>query len=154
MSKLKTKAQLDKAADARLRKAYNITLKDYAYLERQSEGKCWISDRPPGTRRLHVDHDHSWKKVKIETLGNRLSGWAASATYNGVCYVAGGPKKSLAVRALKQKLLRASIRGLLSYNMNTGIQKFSDDPALLRAAADYLENFRKKSPLTGRMENA
>ena len=149
MSKLKTKAQLDKATDARLRKTYNITLKDFAYLERQSEGKCWISGRPPGTRRLHVDHDHSWKKATI--LSSKTpAGWLASAIYNGAYYVAINPKKSLAVRALKQKLLRASVRGLLSYNMNAGLQKFSDDPALLRAAADYLENFKKKSPLIGR----
>jgi hypothetical protein len=49
-------------------------------------------------------------------------------------------------------LLRASVRGLLSYNMNAGLQKFSDNPELLRAAAEYLEKFKQGSPLTGREE--
>ena len=32
------------------------------------------------------------------------------------------------------------IRGLLTMSMNKGLAYFNDDPALLRAAADYLEN--------------
>ena len=32
------------------------------------------------------------------------------------------------------------IRGLLTMSMNKGLGYFNDDPALLRAAADYLDN--------------
>jgi hypothetical protein len=149
--KPKTQAQRDGITDAHYRKDYNITLRDYEYLAKQHDGKCWVSDRPPVTRRLHVDHDHSWTKVKIDTAKSDNT-WAASAEYNGVLYVSTSAKRSLAVRDLKQTLLRASVRGLLSYNINAGLQKFSDSPELLRAAADYLEKFKQGSPLIGRTE--
>ena len=145
-SKPRTEEQIRRADDARLKRTYNITSEDREYLEKKKDGKCWISGRPPGTRRLSVDHDHSWKKVKIDTI-HWEEGWTAYATYNGVEYTAYSRKKSLAICELKRKLLRASVRGLLSYNINAGLQKFSDSPELLRAAADYLENFQKGSPL-------
>jgi hypothetical protein len=148
-AKPKTKAQLDKDADRRLQKTYNITLAEYNELANRNHGCCWVSGKPAGSRRLHVDHDHSWKKVKIATLKLK-DGWCASALYNGVEYVGFNTKKSLAVRKVKRDLLRASVRGLLSYQINSGLQKFGDDPRLLRAAADYLENFQKGSPLSGR----
>jgi len=147
--KPKTKAQLDRAADLRLKKTYNISLADYDYLLNKNEGKCWISGKDPGTRRLHVDHDHRWKKVTIRATKYGDT-WEATGTYNGVTYKTFGAKKSLAVRDLKRKLLRASVRGLLSYSSNAGLQKFSDDPEQLRSAADYLENFQQGSPLSGR----
>jgi hypothetical protein len=155
--KPRTQRQVNQATDARLQKTYNITLADRTYLESLHDGKCWISGRPAGTRSLHVDHDHSYKKVKIQAERwtpekNDADTWCVSAVYNGVEYFEINPKKSIAVRDLKKQLLRASVRGLLSYNINAGLQKFSDSPELLRAAADYLENFRKGSPLTGRGE--
>jgi len=150
-SKQKTKVQLDKDADRRLQKTYNITLREYEELAKRHGGCCWVSGKPAGTRRLHVDHDHSWKKVKIET--EKLEdGWLARAVYNQNEYVGTNLKKSLAVKQVKRKLLRASVRGLLSYQVNSGLQKFSDSPELLRAAADYLENFQNGSPLSGQEE--
>jgi hypothetical protein len=146
--KAKTQAQLDRATDLRLQKAYNITLADYEKMEKTHGGKCWISGRPPGSRRLHVDHDHSWKKVKITTSKLSETGnWVATANYLHTDYTGYGAKKSLAVREVKRKLLRASVRGLLTYSINAGLQKFSDDPKLLRVAADYLE--KHQGPLTG-----
>ena len=146
-SKPKTKSQQDRATDLRLQKTYNITLREYEQLLRDQGGVCAISGKPAGTRRLHVDHDHSWKKIKIETQ-KLIGGWSAEATYNNIDYVSFNTKKSLAVRQLKRKLLRASVRGLLAYTPNAGLQKFSDDPKMLRAAADYLENFQKNSPFS------
>jgi hypothetical protein len=151
-SKPKTKVQLDRAADSRLKKTYNISLTDYENLLAMNDGKCWICDRPPGERRLHVDHDHSYKKVKIATfqLSSRPGTWTATGEYNGVDYLANAPKRSLAVRDLKRQLLRASIRGLLCYNHNSGLQKFSDKSEWLGSAAAYLAKFvTKGGPLTG-----
>ena len=146
--KPKTKAQLDKDADRRLQKTYNITLREYEEMAKRNNGCCWVSGKPAGTRRLHVDHDHAWKKAKIWTV--KVNGlWSVAARYNGGEYVGVNSKKSLAVLQVKRQLLRASVRGLLSYQINAGLQKFGDDPILLRAAANYLENFQKGSPLSG-----
>lgn len=149
MSKPKTQAQLDRATDLRLRKTYNISLADYEYLLEQKGGVCWITGRPPTGNRLHVDHDHSWKKVKIET-GKHEDKWSASAKYNGNVYICIDPKKSLAVKDVKRQLLRASVRGLIGYSVNAGLQKFSDNPVWLREAAAYLENHENQNPLSGR----
>jgi len=150
--KTKSKVQKDRDTDRRLLRAYNITLQEYDEMAKRNNGCCWVSGKPAGTRRLHVDHDHSWKKVKIETTKLK-EGWEAVATYNESEFVGFNTKKSLAVRKVKRDLLRASVRGLLSYQINSGLQKFGDDPRLLRAAADYLENFKKGSPLSGQETN-
>ena len=140
MKKPKTKAQLDRATDQRLQKTYNRDLKWYDSQLKEQGGGCAVCGKPPGTRRLHVDHDHSWKKVKIETVKSPDTGkWIATAKYLGKDYTSCGLKKSLAARDVKRQLLRDSVRGLLCYAHNAGLQKFSDRPDLLRAAADYLE---------------
>ena len=139
MPKAKTKAQLDRATDQRLRKTYGVGLDWYDCQLRIQGGGCAICHKPPTGRRLHVDHDHSWKKVKIEAKKQPLSkNWRSSAKYLGKEFVAGGTKKSLAVREIKKMLLRASVRGLLCYTHNAGLQKFQDDPEILKSAAEYL----------------
>lgn len=153
VSKPKTKAQLDRATDLRLRKTYNITLKDYEYLSQLKNGGCWICGSVPSNRRLHVDHDHSWKKVPLQFISPKESEtgvWFAKAVYNGEEYVEIDPKKSLATRGLKKQLLRASVRGLLCYQHNAGLQKFSDKTEWLLSSARYLGNFHVESPLIGR----
>lgn len=138
MKKPKTQEQLDRATDLRLQKTYNRDLAWYnAQLEEQ-EGGCGICERPEGTRRLHVDHDHSWKKIKIETMKTGGS-WVAKALYLGNLYLESSEKKPTAVRKIKRLLLKNSVRGLLCYSCNAGLQKFSDSPTRFRAAAKYLE---------------
>ena len=138
MTKPKTQEQLDRATDLRLQKTYNRDLAWYnAQLEEQ-EGGCGVCGRPEGTRRLHVDHDLSWKKVRIETMKTR-GAWVAKALYLGNLYLEGSEKKSTAVRKIKRLLLKDSVRGLLCYSCNAGLQKFADSPKRFRAAADYLE---------------
>ena len=149
MSKPKTQAQLDKATDTRLRKTYNISLKDYEYLLKLGNGGCWICGRPEGDRRLHVDHDHGWKKA-VYTCLKIGAKWEATGVYNGNVYQSSESKKSLAIKGLKREMLRASVRGLLCYQHNAGLQKFSDNHVQLINAANYLTSYIKESPLTGR----
>ena len=40
----------------------------------------------------------------------------------------------------KERNSRKSVRGLLDWRCNAGLARFSDDPARLRAAANYLES--------------
>ena len=72
----------------------------------------------------------------------------------GVCAICGEPPKSVRLhvdhkhqpkerqlkRKKQQKLLRANVRGLLCWRCNTALQKFRDNPVLMRNAANYLEN--------------
>ena len=71
--------------------------------------------------------------------------WAATAHYNGRDYVEQAKKKSEARKLLKEQLKRASVRGLLCYPHNAGLQKFRDNPQFLRNAANYLGWFQNGS---------
>lgn len=140
MKKPKTQTQLDRATNLRLQKTYNRDLDWYDRQLGKQGGGCGVCGRPPGDRRLHVDHDHSWKKAKVSSEKLESSNtWVATAEYLGKSYTSSGAKKSLAVRAVKRMMLRDSVRGLLCYTHNSGLQKFGDNPVLLRAAAEYLE---------------
>ncbi len=77
-----------------LNKTYGITEAQYNFLLEAHSGKCWICDKPPKVRRLHVEHDHKTGRI----------------------------------------------RGLACWTCNRGLQQYSDEPARLRAAADYLES--------------
>ena len=144
MPKPKTQAQIDRTTDARLLKKYGVGLDWYnTQLEKQG-GVCAITGQPPGTRRLHVDHDHSWTKIEVSTDSRGMftgdKKWAAYAEYCGGEFYGFGRTKSVAQRQVKALLKRASVRGLLTYRANVGLEKFSDNAVWLRAAAKYLED--------------
>lgn len=66
---------------------------------------------------------------------------------NGLCAICGKPETRLHLGKLKRLATdhcheTKKVRALLCHQCNTGIGSFSDDPALLRAAADYLESHR------------
>jgi len=138
MPKPKTKAQLDRAADIRLQRTYGVGLDWYYEQLGRQNGVCAISGALPGARRLHVDHDHSWKKIKISATslcGKPSPRWHASATYLGKHFETVDINKRGVVRKLREILKRASVRGLLCYSCNAGLRKFLDIPAYFRAAA-------------------
>ena len=138
---MKTQAQLDRAADLRLRKTYGISLAEYEKLAKVCNGGCWVCGFIP-EKRLHVDHDHGWKKVKI-VYGKHEGQWVASAVYKGDSFASFSARKVLAGRGLKDLLRRASVRGLLCYPHNSGLQKFRDNPDYLESAAVYLRKFHR-----------
>ena len=137
---MKTQAQLDRAADQRLRKVYGISLAEYGQLLEAGGGGCWVCSTKPTGRRLHVDHDHGWKKIPlvVEKVGK---GWKASAEYNERVYWDYAEKQSVSKKLLRVQLKRASVRGLLCYPHNAGLQKFQDNRQWLRAASIYILAF-------------
>ena len=142
MSKPKTQAQLDRVADLRLQKTYGITLEEYNRLLEDGDGRCWICGVEPLARRLHVDHDHGWKKIKIESKKYDGCGeWHSKSVYNGKEHYGRGTTKSLSLKDVKIELRRASVRGLCCSWCNRGLRFYHDDPALLKNAAGYLINF-------------
>jgi len=67
---------------------------------------------------------------------------AMQAKQHGVCAICSQPfgcsiRKRLCI---DHDHKTGRVRGLLCFNCNTGLGKFSDDPGHLRRAADYLEN--------------
>ena len=72
------------------------------------------------------------------------------AAQNGVCALCGNPPNPNGVRAASK--LHADhdhatgrVRDLLCNNCNNGIGRFRDNPALLRAAAEYIERHRQEA---------
>jgi recombination endonuclease VII len=133
----------NKAADKRLTKVYNAEPGYYENTLFAQGGVCVACLRPPGTVRLSVDHDHNYDRAKILMVRKEKNCYFASAEVYGVRYTESGSNKSAVRRALKMKLRRASLRGLLHYPCNKGLSYFRDDPERLEAAARYLRAFRK-----------
>jgi hypothetical protein len=131
----------DKETDKRLIKTYGITLIEYESMLRDQGGGCAICGREPTTKRLHVDHDHAFDRVKLVTLKTEV-GWNSSTPEGFVPWVTAFAKtKSLAIKAAKHQLKRLSVRGLLCWSDNTALQKYRDDPERMEAAARYLRKF-------------
>ena len=145
MSKPKTKEQSARATDQRRKKKYGVGTDWYEQKLEEQNGGCAICGSTPKTRDLHIDHDHSYKKVKIETtkLHTGQYPWMASTLYLGKSFTAQERTKSEAIREVRKKLKTASVRGLLCFPHNTALRHFSDNPELLRAGADYLEQHQK-----------
>ena len=117
-----------------------------AQLELQGGG-CGICGAVGVTRSLHVDHDHkvaaakiySGKRTIIETGG---MAWVAESDYNDYSFLPEyGRTKSEAIRKMRGKLKRFSVRGIVCFACNRGLQKYSDNPERLKSAANYLERY-------------
>ena len=59
---------------------------------------------------------------------------------------------SAAIQTIKFLLKRDSVRALLCHRCNRSLILLRDSPELLRKAADYLENFQKGRPFSGRSQ--
>jgi hypothetical protein len=112
---------------------------------------CKICGRPPGIRRLNVDHDHAFDRVKlfIERLPDW--NWAAFLDDHSASAIAIGLTRKEARANGKRELRRRSVRGGLCLRCNKGIQMFEDSKAPLppeqrfENAAKYFRDFRSKS---------
>lgn len=131
----------DKEANARLIKKYGINLDDYEDMLRDQGGGCAICGREPTTKRLHVDHDHAFDRVKLVSV--KTDGrWVTTTPLGFVPRTrVSGDTKAVTVKAVRGRLKRLSVRGLLDWKCNTALQKFQDNPDKMEAAAQYLRKF-------------
>lgn len=126
-----------------LLKNYELTSFEYDVMLLEQGGVCKICGRPPKTVPLNVDHDHSYRyfRVTFEKLADKS--WRAVCPKLGLEAVA--TLRGAAIKLVRRKMLRASVRGLLCTFCNPGLQKFQDDPVRMRAGAAYLEAFTSKA---------
>jgi hypothetical protein len=68
---------------------------------------------------------------------------AILAAQGGGCAICGRVPERLASLHLDHDHGTGAIRGFLCIDCNQGLGKLRDDPALLRAAADYVERHRE-----------
>lgn len=116
-------------------------------------GVCYICKRPPGERRLSVDHDHAYDRVKIVVKKHPLiREWFSAATIFGKECKGMGATRALAREGIRFILRRESVRGILCLRCNKGIQMFEDSKAPLTPAerfdraAKYFRDFRDSRP--------
>jgi hypothetical protein len=111
---------------------------------RGSSYVCAVFDNE-NCRKSHADNQ---KKSNQKTRERRLwtlfrllpEEWQSILTFQGgVCAITGKPPVKVNL-STDHNHLTGQIRGLLSIRANKGLAHFNDDPALLRKAADYLEN--------------
>lgn len=139
----------------RLVRTYGITAVEYDAMLAQQGGGCAICGSTGKTRRLHVEHDHKWKEVKLvysrESDGKwkikrtAPGSWLVHAFYNGATFHARERTRHEAVKAIRRQLKRASVRGLCCFGCNGGIRKFRDNALFLERAAKYLTRFQQKN---------
>jgi hypothetical protein len=133
--------------DLYYQRKYNISLKEYKKKDKKQHHRCAICGRPPKTLPLAVDHWHKLAKLKVKAKKYSTTGqWKAYNTeFNILGYFLPEGKitfkssnRKKAVKAVRRKLLRKSVRGLLCWACNSGLRKWLDNPRLLRRAAKYL----------------
>lgn len=141
----------DEKANKRLLKIYGISLKEYEKLLKLQNGGCYICGKPPKPdKRLHVDHDHSFHKIKISVHKmdkDSIIGYIGTATgfpLEGTIATLLCKSKKEAKIAAKQFIMRKSVRGLLCWRHNTGLKKWDDNPTYMRKAAEYIERFKNE----------
>lgn len=140
----------DKARNSRLIRTYGIDCGDYDKMHKKFDGRCWICRRPQSTfqRRFAVDHAHDYADLKLTTEKRpELNGWISSTTVKGRVIDFIGAKKNLAIRGLRAKLRRLSVRGLVCPFCNRGLRfyenKTTDFQTVMQNAADYVKNFNE-----------
>lgn len=112
---------------------------------------CKICGRPPGVRRLNLDHDHAFDKIKLWIERLRDWNWAAFLNPTDASCIAIGDTKKQARENGRRELRRRSVRGGLCLRCNKGIQMFEDSKAPLSPeerfdnAAKYFRDFKIKS---------
>lgn len=128
---------------------YKITLAEYNAILAAQGGCCYICGRRPFGRRLAVDHDHRIAKGKIlfERAGRM---WSALIRSGRVV----AKLKSEVKKIARAQLLRASVRGIICWRCNRGLQFYRDIAATFDRASHYLRFPPARGVLSERLPKA
>lgn len=105
-------------------------------------------DRMNARRRIDPAHRARWRDANFRRAGMTEQQFEdKAAAQGGVCILCGDPPKpgtGPATRRLHidHDHVTGKLRDLLCNNCNRGLGYFKDDPALLRAAAEYIDRHR------------
>jgi len=84
--------------------------------------------------------ERSRDRYLVRTYGiTALDYDALLAAHDGTCWICGRPPKKRRLH-VEHDHKTGRVRGLACWHCNRGLQQYSDEPARLRAAADYLES--------------
>jgi hypothetical protein len=127
----------DCEASARLVQKYGITLTEYNKRLAEQGGVCRICEKPPGSVRLHVDHDHTLRYLKVDSFKLGKGKWVAyCGQLDGT-----GATKSEAIRKVRNHLKTLSVRGILCWGCNAGLKSYADSAQSLASASQYLVRY-------------
>lgn len=140
----------EKRLDKYYQRKFGWTLEEVNKMFAEQNNVCAACHRPPGERRMSVDHDHALDRIKITFDKGPWNEWHALFNLNGVNRIAGATKKEAKTLA-KQALRRRSVRGGLCLRCNKGLAMFEDSkaplspPERLDNLAVYLRKFQLKA---------
>lgn len=105
---------------------------------RNARGMCLICFS--ASRKSEITKTSTRKRLLWRLYRLTPEEWAQIKKFQGdVCAITGTPPGTRPL-STDHNHKSGQIRGLLSVNANKGLAYFNDDPALLRKAAEYLEN--------------
>ena len=112
--------------------------KETKYLDEFGKNKRapWEKDWECKTCRSEASGDH---RIKREYGISRAGYDGMFESQGGVCAICGGTNATSRL-AVDHDHLTGNIRGLLCIRCNAGLGLFRDDPTILSAAIDYLQN--------------
>jgi len=113
------------------------------------------ADRRPERQRRKNELRRGSERVRVYNRMKQLERYgltpeqhdAMLAAQNGLCAICGSPPNPDGIRAASRlhtdhDHVTGKARALLCNSCNNGLGRFKDDPALLRAAAEYIERHR------------
>lgn len=124
--------------DLYYRRKYGVTLEEH---EDRSKNGCEICGGFSFKRRLHADHSHKLKYLKVTVRKNSHGWWVAEIPSLGISSKT--EKRNRAIQIVREMAKRKSYRGALCFPCNGGLRKFRDSPQFLENAAKYLRKWEQ-----------
>jgi Recombination endonuclease VII len=139
--------------DKYYQKKFGWTLAEVDALFASQGNVCAACKRPPGERRLSLDHDHAFDRLKIDIVREIDDQYWVVSCIPYVEPYGGYATKKEAREFMRRKLRRLSVRAGLCLRCNKGLQMFEDSKAPLPPSerlirlARILENFKVCPPI-------